>query len=715
MDKFVISGREVKLAFSPAGENVLRFSVLPCGMAVRTVFTTIDLAERNWPEPDIVFDKCQEPLQFKAGAFTVKLKGMDLEIHKGQKNIQKLSICPKTGNVTFALGQDEKLYGLGQGYKSHLNRKGTRYDLALSGQIRGYVENFSTLSPTGYVIGKGWALFFHQPWKGVLDLTGSEGIFEKEESAYCDIFIMNIDKPLDAATEYYALTGLPPLPPKYAFGYMQSYRTLLFKGQEQVMKTARYMRENDLPCDLLIYLGTGYCDNGWNVYNGKFAFHPDVFPDPQKTMEELHKLGYKTSLHITRCPPSLHGELGNDPGLSPLEYDHAENYWQKHRDLYAIAKNEAWWPDDGDEIDAAARLTRQRLYYEGSLELEPNRRPFYLNRNSSPGHTKWGGVIWSGDVVARWETLKNHVPLGLNVSVSSTPFWSSDTGGFFCSEEFSGEMYIRWFQYNTFTPFLRSHGRPSYLHNPWGWKNIRSFDDMPLELSGHVQGEGPFSKDALGDQRVEPICRKFIHERYKLLPYIYTLAWEASTRGLPIMRPLWICRPDDPEAAEIGNEYMLGQSLLAAPVTEPGVTEWPVYLPAGKWYDYWTGNEYPGGQIIKAPAGLDSMPVFVPSGGILVKAPVLPYVDINQKKEFDEISIEIYTGSDGSYCLYEDDGITLGYMKGENTITEISWDDAGGKLYAKGKSTLMPGKSREIKVTLFPSGEKRTLNISYEE
>jgi alpha-glucosidase/alpha-D-xyloside xylohydrolase len=714
MSGYSINGKPVKLTFAAAGQNALRVSVLPGGRAVQKVFTTMDLANREWTEPDIVYHVNPEPDHFEAGSFTVKLKDMEIEVFKGKKRIQKLSVCPKTGNIKFALERDEKLYGLGQGYRSNINRRGTRYDLSLNGQIRGYIENYSAVSPVAYVIGNSWALFFHQPWKGVLDLTGNEGIFEKDESAYCDIFVFNIEKPIDAPAEYYTLTGLPPLPPKYAFGYMQSYRTLKYKGEEEVMKTARYMREHDLPCDVLVYLGTGYCENGWNIYNGKFAWHPDVFPDPKKTMEDLHNMGYKISLHVTRCPASLHGKLGGDANLSPLEYDHVENYWRKHRELYATAKNEAWWPDDGDEIDVAARLTRQRLYYEGCLELAPDRRPFYLNRNSSPGHTKWGGIIWSGDVNSEWETLKNHVPLGLNVGVSSSPYWSSDTGGFFSTEEYSGELYIRWFEYNTFTPFLRSHGRPSYLHTPWGWKNIKKLDDMPHEISGHIPREALPKEEVLGDERVEPICRKFIHERYRLLPYLYTLAWEASGKGLPIMRPLWISYPEDPHAADMGAEYMLGQSLLVSPVTARSVVEWPVYLPAGKWYDYWTKKEYEGGKTVNVPASLEIIPVFVPAGGILAKGPAAFYVDSKPQKEFEEIDIEVYTGADGCYRLYEDDGISMGYLRGENTITDICWEDKSGKLGGRGTSFFMAGKSREINVTLYPSGEKRIVKIRYE-
>jgi alpha-glucosidase/alpha-D-xyloside xylohydrolase len=713
MNNYVINGKQVKLTFASVGENVLRFSILPCGKAASDVFTTLDLAEQDWPEPDIVFSDSSESRQFEAGKFTVTLNGNTIEVFKGKKKIQKLSFDSKTGFVTFDLQSSEKIYGLGQGYEKQINRKGARYDLSRHGQIAGYIEEYSAMGPIPYVIGNTWSLFFHQPWKGIIDLTGDKGVFEKDEKEYCDVFIFNIDKPQDASAEYFALTGLPPLPPKYAFGYMQSYRTLKYKGQEEVFKTAKYMRDNDLPCDVLVYLGSGYCDHGWNVWNGKFAWDNEAFPNPKENMEELHKMGYKINLHVTNCPASLHGELGKDDSLSPLEYDHVENYWQKHRELYATAKNESWWPDDGDEIDVVARMKRQKLYWDGSLELEPNRRPFYLNRNSSPGHTKWGGIIWSGDVVSKWKTLENHIPMGLNVGISSTPYWSSDTGGFFCAEEYSGELFLRWFQYNVFTPFLRSHGRPSYLHTPWGWKEHKNLDTFPHEDSPGVKGSGLLKAEALNDDRVEPICRKFIHERYKLLPYIYTLAYEASFKGQPMMRPLWMNYPHDPNTAELGTEYLLGDNLLVAPVTAKDAKEWQVYFPAGKWYDYWSKTEYAGGKEIKVPAELDSIPVFVPAGGIIPKAPVVQYIDIEPKNEFEEIEIEVYTGADGSFCLYEDDGISMGYKKGENIITEFNWDDKAGMLNAKGNSLLMAGKSRKINVTLYPSNEKRIMEVQY--
>lgn len=194
------------------------------------------------------------------------------------------------------------LFGLGHGFATRFDRRGHDYDLRTNGQIRGILENYSATSPTPYIIStEGWAVYFHQPWKGDIDLRGAEGTFKKYPAEYCDCFVTAIDEPLDAPREYYKFTGLPPMPPKYAFGYQQSYRTLKHNGVNYVDKTAKYMRDNNIPCDLLVYLGTGYADYGWNTYNGNFEFHPDVFPHPKEDMQRLHDMGYKISLHVTRC------------------------------------------------------------------------------------------------------------------------------------------------------------------------------------------------------------------------------------------------------------------------------------------------------------------------------------------------------------------------------------------------------------------------------
>ena len=717
--EFRISGEKVKICLQEISDKTLRLSLLPAGKSVREVFSTLDLADREWPEPSLSLGSLKNVKNdgvskaLRIGNFTVKLEGTPLQaaVYREGRFLQSLTFC-ETGEVTFPLGGG-KLFGLGHGFKQQMDRRGGDYDLRTDGQIRGIQENYSAVSPTPYVINsEGWALYFHQPWKGEIDLRGEKGVFRKYMGAYCDVFIVDCADPMDAPKEYYAFTGLPPMPPKYAFGYQQSYRTLVYNGVNYVEKTARYMREHGIPCDMLIYLGSGYCEHGWNTYNGNFEWDQEAFPQPEETMENLHEMGYKISLHVTRCHHGLHGKI-SDEGVSPLEYDHAKNYWKRHEKLYSQAKNEAWWPDDADGVDMAQRLCRHRMYYEGSLKLNPDTRPLQMQRNTFPGANKWGGIIWSGDVLSEWETLKNQIPIGLNVALSSSPYWGTDTGGFFCTPEYDGELFLRWMEYSAFTPMFRGHGRPSFLHNPWGWSMFNSLDEIPLELAPGMTHDGPPPADALPDTRVEPLCKEIIRLRYSLLPYIYSLSHEACS-GVPVMRPLWCYYPHDEQAVATDSEYFFGKSLLVAPVTKKGSESWEVYLPQGKWYHYWTGKAYEGGRDYTVPAPLGKIPLFVPAGGILAKTPVVQHVNTEKREDFEPLTLDIYTGADGEYELYEDDGISLGYQRGECTKTYLRWDEETKKLSASGVSSLFPGREREIEIRFMPEGRLEKSTLRYE-
>ena len=709
-----IAGQEVKLCFQTLSEKTLRMCVLPVGESVKDVFATFDLDAREWEEPSTVLNGEEGVGTLQVGGYTVSVQASPLCVSftRRGKLVQKLALSEEDGTVSFPTGK-RALYGLGHGYHEHPDRRGGDYDLRKNGQLKGYHENYSAISPTPYVISaEGWALYFHQPWKGDIDLRGETGCFRKYPPQYCDVFVVDCEEPMDAPREYYSFTGLPPMPPRYAFGYQQSYRTLLHNGVNYVVKTAKWMREHKIPCDMLVYLGTGYCDNGWNSYNGNFEWHPDVFPDPAETMKELHDLDYKISLHVTRCFTGLHGSV-HDEEVSPLEYDHAKNYWKRHIEtIHTPAQNEAWWPDDADEVDMAQRLTRHRMYYEGSLELDPDTRPLQMQRNTFPGANKWGGIIWSGDIISEWETLKNQVPIGLNVALSCSPFWGTDTGGFFSTPEYDGELWMRWLEYSAFTPFCRGHGRPSFLHNPWGWTMFQSLDEMPLELAPGVLHDGPPAADILPDTRVEGHNRTVLNLRYELLPYIYNLCHEA-TAGVPMMRPLWCYAPDDDTAAGTGSEYFFGESLLVAPVTEKGAREWDVYLPQGSWYHYWTGRRYEGGRTVRVPAPLGQIPLFVPAGSVLAKTAAAQSISKEKPQDFDPLTLEVYTGANASYELYEDDGISLGYQRGECSRTRLCWDDAAQRLTLEGTSTLFPGKTRKVDVVFLPEGRKETHEITY--
>ena len=294
---------------------------------------------------------------------------------------------------------------------------------------------------------------------------------------------------------------------------------------------------------------------------------------------------------------------------------------------------DGWWPDDGDNLPIEARLARHALYYEGSLKDAPNERPWSLNRNGYAGVSKYGGWIWSGDVQSRWVTLANHVATGLNFSMSVSPFWGTDTGGFFIAPptipaEYTGELYVRWFQFSTFTPLMRSHGRNWHLHLPWGW----DLGEVGPKEQGTQVTYPPDSE--LHNTTIEPICKKFLELRYSLLPYNYTLMREACDTGMPPMRAMVLAYPKDAEAVKLGDQYMWGPNMLVEPVVEKGATKRKVYLPAtmGGWYDWWTGQEVAGqkrgdgggsaASWMEAPVDLSTMPVYVKAGALVPVDPV---------------------------------------------------------------------------------------------
>jgi alpha-glucosidase (family GH31 glycosyl hydrolase) len=219
------------------------------------------------------------------------------------------------------------------------------------------------------------------------------------------------------------------------------------------------------------------------------------------------------------------------------------------------------------------------------------------------------------------------------------PYWGTDAGGFFHPIPETGELYARWFQLASFCPVFRSHGWVWREHVPW----------------------------AHGTE-VEDICRAYTELRYRLLPYTYTLAWQAHTLGLPLMRPLVLNHPDDPRVWSLAHEFLWGDDILVAPVTREGATAWPVYLPAGGWYDFWTGerHEGPGGLTVDAP--LDRLPLFVRAGAILPLAPLMQHTG---ERPLDEVTLMIYPEGASRFELYEDDGRTQAYRSGAFALTAI--------------------------------------------
>ena len=394
-----------------------------------------------------------------------------------------------------------------------------------------------------------------------------------------------------------------------------------------------------------------------------------------------------------------------DP-IDPAKVDEssAASYWNAHRKVVPLF--DGWWPDEGDPLDIPSRLARIRMYYEGEQLDRPDARPFALHRNGYAGMQRYAAFLWSGDVYSTWETLKTHVPIAINTGLSGIPLWGTDIGGFVPTKEFTGELYVRWFQFAAFCPSFRSHGRTWKLRLPWGW-NTGELGPNELRTYGDAANPGP---EELHNPDVEPICRKFLELRYRLMPYLYSTVHEGHVTGLPIMRSLWLHHPDDPAAVARGDEYLWGRNLLVVPVTEKGATTRKAYLPRGTWYDFWTEEKLEGGREIVRPVSLATMPVFARAGGIVPMGPVKQYTDEPVR---GPTTLCIYPGADGKFLLYDDDGATSGHEKGDWTGIEMAWDDARRRLtlrLAEG-SKMRPPLTRDFEVRLATDKAARTVRF----
>jgi len=596
------------------------------------------------------------------------------------------------GSLGFDVGTGP-LLGLGQGGRQ-FDRRGSLHRMN-SGQDDHDLATHGARVPVPWLIGtKGnWALFIHSPL-GAFDLSGAEGRFLSDDAhTPIDVFLVSGDTPAAIMRAYAHITGLPAMPPLWSFGYLQSHRTL--GTPEEVLGEARRFRESRLPCDAMIYLGTGFCPNGWNTNNGEFTWNSKAFPDPAKTISQLHDERFKVVLHIVVEGRKMTGSVGDACSVPPLPSGRLPDgtwpperqvacYWPNHEPLLDLGID-GWWPDQGDDFDAPSRLARNRMYFEGQQLYRPNRRVFALHRNGFAGMQRFAAFLWSGDVESRWETLATHVPVAINTGLSAIPYWGTDIGGFVPTDEYSGELFARWFQFATFTPLFRSHGRDWRMHTPWGWTDGER--GVPETNKWHPD---PAS---LKDPRIEPICRRYLELRYQLLPYLYSAVREACVGGMPILRALWLHYPNDPAAVAREDQYLFGRDLLVAPVVARGLTERRIYLPRGHWHDFWTGQKLAGGREIVRPVDLATIPLYVRAGAILPLGPVKQHVDEDSSGATE---LRIHPGADGRFQLYEDDGETFDYQRGRYRLTEMRWDDAKRRL------TISPATGESVPTNPLP-------------
>jgi alpha-glucosidase (family GH31 glycosyl hydrolase) len=696
--------RDCEVQIATVSAHTVRLTVLPVQNGRAEPIPSNGALVREAWGPQIATLRGQQPGQeIRSGNLRVRasLDPLSFTISTASGGtIQTLSIDRATGIVSFATGESP-LLGLGEG-GPQFDRRGS-VDTMISGQGGYRLETHGGRVPIPWIVSTaGWAIFFHQPF-GTFDFTRPRSKFTPaipDIPFPLDIFFVASPDPASIMAEYARITGHAELPPLWSLGYQQSHRTLA--SRDEVLAEAKIFRKKKLPCDALIYLGTGFCPSGWNTENGSFSWNPKVFPDPQKVIDELHKDNFRVVLHDVILTDRLRGSVHDSCKLSDFDESEAGCYWDAHRKDFAMGVD-GWWPDEGDPLDIPSRLARNRMHWDGPQLDRPNERPYALHRNGYAGMQRYASFLWSGDVYSQWETLKTQVPIAINTSLTGIPYWGTDIGGFVPTKDFTAELYLRWFQFGAFCTLFRSHGRTWKLRLPWGWN---TGDPGPMEIRNY---EGAAIPDAsqLHNEQVEPICRKYLELRYRMLPYLYSAVRECTVAGLPVMRALWLHYPDDPKAVACPDEYLWGRDILVAPVVEKGARSRRIYLPRGTWYDFWTRERAEGGREFTRPSDLETIPLYVRAGAILPLGPVKQYT----REHVDQpLSLSIYPGADASFLLYEDDGRSFNYRKGEWMGLHLNWNDAQRTLtlrLAPG-SRLLPPLQRNIEVKLLDA-EKQTI------
>ena len=411
------------------------------------------LNREEWGAPALRWRPVAGTRHAKCGNFTVDVSANPFAIRVAQKGgrvVQEFKLDTATGNLTFQLG-DSPVLGLGQG-GPQFDRRGS-IDRMGNGQSAFRLATHGARVPVQFAIGTGgWAMYIHQPL-GVFDLTGKEGLFQTpnpQSALPLDLFVIGASAPAAFLGEYAKITGYAEMPPLWSLGYQQSHRTL--GSPDEILAEARTFREKKLPCDAMIYLGTGFCPNGWNTDNGEFTWNTKAFPDPKAAIQQLHDQDFQVVLHIVvegRRYSGIVRDLCTDPsqpaGRTPDGHwpddRQVSCYWPAHKPLLDLGID-GWWPDQGDGFDAPSRLARNRMYFEGQQMYRPNQRVYALHRNGYAGMQRYASFLWSGDVRSTWETLKMHIPVAVNTGLSGIPYWGTDIGGFIPTREYTRRIVL---------------------------------------------------------------------------------------------------------------------------------------------------------------------------------------------------------------------------------------------------------------------------------
>ncbi len=707
------------LAFVPYGPNVVRVTY--------TTGSDDTLIPSGW---GTIASPSGETAWTVAGD-TLKSSAMVLKVNKadgtftatrpdGKPIVQylggKLTPTTLSGQPTlrvdadFSAEADEHYFGLGQHQNTPVDLRGLK--LRVWHDYNGPGAHRQTVGVPFLVSSRHYAILWDNPARTGADIAVNGKVHWNSEAGRAIAFYLIVADNADGLyTQYRALSGTTPLPPKAAFGLIQSKAR--YASQQELAEVAQGYRDRHDPCDILV---VDYYH--WNKL-GDLALDPKAWPDPKAMNAQLHGMGYHTM--VTVWPGFATGSLnieeiiGKKLVLTNADGSVAANrndgmhrdatidstnpaarvwLWEKVRDGYRADGFDYFWMDETEPdiewhnmfchlgpcafVYNIYPLLHTSSLYDG-LRSVSNERVLILARDAYIGAQRNGTTFWSSDIQPTWQALREQIPTGLNVCASGLPYWSSDTAGWqglpkeshpahvlldpndardtVGKDDDYPELFVRWYQYSVFCPTFRLHG--SRKHNEvWS-----------------------YGKEA------EPILVKYLKLRYQLLPYIYAQARKAEQTGAPFMRALFMDFPSDPKVSDLNDEYMFGPAFLVAPVTSQDTTSRTVYLPAGTdWYDFWTNRRYTGGQSIKADAPIDQLPLFVRAGSILPLGQ-----DIENTTQPQKIAeLRVYPGADGEATIYSDDGHTYDYESGQCQTAVLRYHDKTKSLQPTGASPLLP-------------------------
>jgi len=609
-------------------------------------------------------------------------------------------------------GSYESFYGLGQHQAGVWNYRGEAVDLS---------QDNTNISIPFVISSNGYGIFWNNTSRSRFNNRFLSALYLSSEVAdevdYYFLYGPAFDKIIAG---YRELTGAPPLFGKWAYGFWQCKNK--YNTQEELLGVAHKYRQLHIPADNIVQ------DWFWWYTMGEPVFDKARYPNPPGMVEDLHKNHFhlmisfwpyirpgtktyedmdKRGFFIDKTKVAAFHPAGM--ALYDAFSPEARRYYWSLMDqaLFKIGVD-AWWLDttepetedretnilvtsktylgSGARYANAFPLMTTGAVYQGQRSESDKKRVFILSRSAFAGTQRNAAAVWSGDVNSDWIFFKKQIPAGLNYSISGLPYWTTDIGGFVSGNPDDPEyreLFIRWFQFGTFSPILRVHGTRSTNQNElWSY--------------------GP---------EAQKILVSYDTLRYRLLPYIYSLAWMTTSQGYTPMRGLIMDFRTDARTATIGDQFLFGPAFLVSPVTDPGVNSRRVYLPKEKWYDFWRGTSVEGPRTIDANAPLERLPLFARAGSIV---PMGPEKEWSTEKPEDPIELRIYRGADGDFTLYEDENEGYNYEKGVYATIPLHWDEGNHVLTIGERKGEFPGMLAERNFHIVLVSENHGVGIQAE-